>query len=154
MFENIEIVSLDPKSVYIFPKRHSYEGIKKNVDIIHKLADTETGGVIFCFGDDLDYKPEHEFEICYPMLRNDFKKFNIHEFKVLQRSDVVIGDYIGDYESIPKALLHLQEYAKQQGYVTCMPFCITYQKGKTAKFSKNPPPFDMQLSIPVTKIEE
>lgn len=57
MFENIEIVSLDPKSVYIFPKRHSYEGIKKNVDIIHKLADTETGGVIFCFGDDLDYKP-------------------------------------------------------------------------------------------------
>lgn len=154
MFESIEIRSVDPLSVYIFPKRYTFEGIKKNVDILHKLADSETGGKIYCFGDDLNYKPEHDFEICYPMLKNDFKKYNIHDFKVLQRIDAVTGIFTGKYNEITPGLLQLEKYATEHGYKVLLPYCISYKKGKTPKFSKTPPPYEMKFVIPVIKIDE
>lgn len=151
MFVNIEIMSVDPHSVYIFPNRYTIDGIKKNVDILHKLADAETDGTIFCFGDDLNYSIEKDFEICYPMLKNDYKKYNIHNFKVIQRRDVVIGEYQGQFEEIATGLHKLKEFAENEGYEIELPYCIVYKKGKKPKFSKNPPPFVMHFYIPVVK---
>lgn len=133
----------------MFPNRYTFEGIKKNVDVLHKLADNETEGTIFCFGDDLNYSIEKDFEICYPMLRNDYKKYNIHSFKVIQRRDVVIGEYQGSFGDISKGLHHLKDFAEAQGYEIELPYCIVYKKGHKPKFSKNPPPFVMYFYIPL-----
>ncbi len=72
-------------------------------------------------------------------------------FRVEQRCDAVVGKYIGKYHEISKGLHHLRDFAINNGYQIKLPFCIVYTKGKTAKFSKTPPTFDMYFYIPVRK---
>lgn len=156
MLENIEITNVAPTIVYVYPQTYTYEEIKKNVNVLHKIADKESNGVIYCLCDNIDYQPNDKIELCYPIDKTQYKKFKSNELKTIPRSDCVCADFIANsYSEVPLALKQLTEFALNQEYKPTNLFCIVYNKEKNQKFtksSKKAPKYTMKIQIQVEKI--
>lgn len=156
MLENVKIKDISPIRVYVYPTSYTYEEIKKNVNVLHKIADDVSNQVIYCLGNDVDYKPSDKIDICYPIDTDQLEKYKTDEIKSLNRCECISADFVdGSYEEVPIAFKELTEIATNKGYKSTNNFRILYVKEKNPRFIKSSwkaPKYTMELQVIVEKI--
>lgn len=149
MLENIEIVNIPPEKVYTFPEKYTYDMLKVNEEVLHKLSNKESNGTLICLGDTFDYTPNASFLVSYPVSKTDLKKHQLHEFQVLPRQDMVFGRFTGSREDLRESLDLLCEYAENHHRKPVLPYRIVYIRGKNLLFTKTPSFYVVDLYVPL-----
>lgn len=155
MLDNIEIKDISPAIIYSYPKHYTYEEIKSNVDVLHKIADRHSNNTIYCLGYNMNHKCDDTFELCYPILKTFYNKYNRSDLKTLPRYECICADLIATcYDDFLIALEELVKFAHDKGYTTTLPYRIIYTKEKNQLFtksSKTPPKYAIEIQIPIEK---
>lgn len=154
MFEfiNLQIKDSAPERVYVFPERLTKNEIEKNVEHLHTIANEEADRTIFCFFDEIVEGQNIKFEVCFPISHLDFKKYDVKDFKVIERDRVVSGEFKGDFSDLRFPLEKLTEYAKTQGYNVKAPFRYLFILHKKPLLPKQPPKFTLEVQASVEKV--
>lgn len=148
---NIEIIDVPPERVYVFPKKLTKSEIQDNVNKLHTIANEDADRTIYCLFDDVVMQTSTVFEVCFPVSHLDLKKYNVSDFKVIQREKVVSGVTNGDFSKLTEIISELTEYAKEQGFSIKPPYRYLFTLHKKPFFSTKPPEFSMHIHIPVIK---
>lgn len=153
MFEltNLKIKDSAPDRVYVFPERLTKDEIEQNVKLLHTIANEESDRTIFCFFDEIISGQETKFEVCFPIAHLDFKKYNVNDFRIIERDRVASGEFKGDIEDLRFSLDRLGEYAKTQGYNVKAPFRYLFILHKKPLLSKQPQKFTLEIQASIEK---
>lgn len=142
-----QIKDVDPDRVYVFPNKLTVPDIEKNVAKLHTIANDEADRTIYCLFDEV--KTNNEYEVCFPVTHLNLKKYDIDDFKVIQRCNVASCKFDGNFDNLLNTVTQLSDYATEQGYTTHKPYRFLFILSKKAKFSKQQE-FSLEIQIPVS----
>lgn len=154
MLEEVKIINVPPQKVYTFQEKYTYDKLKVNEEVLHKLSSKESDGTLICLGDTFDYTTQSSFIVSYPVAKPDLKKHHLHEFQILPRTDMVLGHFSGPREDLRETLSLLCDYGKKQGREPTLPYRIVYIRGKNLLFTKTPSYYVMDIYVPLQPLDE
>lgn len=149
MLEKIEIVHVAPTKVLTLPQKYTYDTLKTNKSVLHKLSSKESDGTLICLGETFDYCDESSFEVSYPVSKLDLEKYDLQQFKSLPRIQAVLGHFSGTREDLKESLATLCDFAKKQGRQPILPYRLVYVRGKNLLFTKIPAFYVMDIYVPL-----
>lgn len=148
---NIEIRDIPPEKVYIFPERLTQNEIGAKVDKLHTIANEQSDRTIYCMFDEVVMNQSIKFEVCFPVSHLNLKKYNLNDFRVLQREIAVCGEFDGEFTELSNCIKTLTEYANERDYDIVPPYRYLFIIHKKPLLSKQPPKFTMEIHIPLKK---
>lgn len=149
MLEKIEIVNVAPIKVLTLPQKYTYDTLKANKSVLHKLSSKESDGTLICMGDVFDYSNDSSFEVSYPVSKLDLEKYELEQFKSLPRIQAVLGHFSGTRDDLKESLTTLCDFAKKQGREPTLPYRLVYVRGKNLLFAKIPAFYVMDIYVPL-----
>lgn len=148
---NVQIKKIPPERVYTFPDRLTKEEIGEKVNKLHTIAKEDADRTIYCLFDEVVMNRDLKFEVCFPISHLDLSKYNIDDFKVLERGMAVCCEFDGDFSELSASISELTRYANDNGYTIQPPYRYLFILHKKPMFSKQPQKFTMEVHIPIIK---
>lgn len=151
---NFEIRDFDPEKVYVYPEILTRADILKKVKTIHTIANEDSERKVYCLFDKvptLDTTIPMQYEVCFPTSYLNLKKYNLADFRVIQRESIVWSAFGGDYEDLVNTVIGMEKYAVDNGYQPVKPYRFLFLLDPKTFLSSKPQKFSMEIQIPIKK---